>query len=177
MGSFTSSLLLLLLVTCIYVRGDWFFLAAVPVCFGLSVLFMPYVVFQLPLPEPLAHAKGMLVMLWDTVWLYAVIVICGIHARSPQYWPVALKITSFCVVLPWMCFLVIRYLRVHPMIRAGIVLILCGIYCGTTNGIVTLVLEGRWTTSSLNLMFAAYLIVIGLAVIAGNVIWKKVRHE
>lgn len=175
MGSFASSLLLLLLVICLYVHGDWFFLAAVPVCFGLSVLFLPYVIYQIPLPAPLSHTKGVLVMLWDTVWLYAVIIVCGLHAKSPLYWPVALKITTFCVMLPWLCFLAIRYLRVHPLVRAGLTLILCGIYCAATNGVVSITLGEPFKISPLNLTIAVYLFVAGLAMIIGEVIWAKTR--
>ncbi len=175
MGSFASSLLLLLLVICLYVHGDWFFLAAVPVCFGLSVLFLPYVIYQIPLPAPLSHTKGVLVMLWDTVWLYAVIIVCGLHAKSPLYWPVALKITTFCVMLPWLCFLAIRYLRVHPLVRAGLTLILCGIYCAATNGVVSITLGEPFNISPLNLTIAVYLFVAGLAMIIGEVIWAKTR--
>ncbi len=171
MGSFTSSLLLLLLVICIYVHGDWFFLAAVPVCFGLSVLFLPYVIYQIPLPAPLSHSKGVLVMLWDTVWLYAVIFVCGLHAKSPLYWPVALKITTFCVILPWLCFLVIRYLRVHPLTRAGIALIFCAVYCAATNGVVSVTLGQPFNVSPLNLTIAVYLLVAGLAMGIGGMVW------
>ncbi len=177
MGGFTSSLLLLLLVICIYVHGDWFFLAAVPVCFGLSVLFLPYVICQIPLPRALSHAKGAIVMLWDTVWLYAVIFVCGLHAKSPLYWPVALKITTFCITLPWLIFLVIRYLRVHPMYRAGIVLILCGVYFTVTNGVVSVSLGEPWYVPSLNMIIAVYLLAVGLSVIIGEIIWKKVRKK
>lgn len=172
MGSFTSSLLLLLLVICIYVHGDWFFLSAVPVCFGLSVLFLPYVIYQIPLPAPLSHSKGVLVMLWDTVWLYAVIFVCGLHAKSPLYWPVALKITTFCVILPWLCFLVIRYLRVHPLTRAGIALIFCAVYCAATNGVVSVTLGQPFSVSPLNLTIAVYLLVAGLAMGIGGMVWE-----
>lgn len=46
--SATGSLILLLLTVCIYSRGDWFFLTAIPTVFGLSVVFMPYVISRLP---------------------------------------------------------------------------------------------------------------------------------
>ncbi len=51
LGCSTVSLLLLLLTICLYTGGNWFFLAAVPVLFALSVLFMPLIVRYLPLSD------------------------------------------------------------------------------------------------------------------------------
>ena len=42
--AFTLSVLFLLGVTCFYTHGNWFFTAASAVLFGLSVLFLPFVV-------------------------------------------------------------------------------------------------------------------------------------
>lgn len=140
LGSFTTSLLLLLLTICLYTQGSWFFLAAVPSLFGLSVLFMPYVIRHVPLPEALANHKGLLVMLWDTLWLYAVIAVCGVHASHPNYWRIALEITTFCILLPWTLFLIIRYRKSNAFIKAGICTLFAGIFCSAINSIVALIL-------------------------------------
>ena len=42
--AFTMSVLFLLGVTCFYTHGNWFFTAASAVLFGLSVLFLPFVI-------------------------------------------------------------------------------------------------------------------------------------
>lgn len=136
LGCFTASLLLLLLTICIYAGGHWFFLAAVPVLFGLSVVFMPYVVCSLPLPAPLANCKGLFVMIWDTLWLYALIVVCGLHAGHPGYWRIALEITTFCLLLPWTLFVIIRYVPIHPLTKAGICTLTAGIFCAGINNVL-----------------------------------------
>lgn len=141
LGSFTVSLLLLLLTTCLYTRGSWFFLASIPTLFGLSVVFMPYVIHCIPLPQLLTHHKGLLVMLWDTLWLYGVIIVCGFHASTPDYWRVALEITSFCLLLPWALFLIIRYPKWNAFIKTGICLLLSGIFCSTVNSVIALILR------------------------------------
>ena len=51
LGAFTLALELLLGVCCAYVGGDWFFVAGMSVLFGLGLLFLPYVLKRLPLPE------------------------------------------------------------------------------------------------------------------------------
>lgn len=141
LGSFTLSLLLLLLTICLYTGGDWFFLASVPVVFGLSVLFMPYVIRKLPLPAPFARHKALLVMAWDTLLLYAVIVVCGFHASSPAYWHNALQITSFCLLLPWAMLFIIRYAKLQSMAKAGLCTALIGIFVMTANLAVSYILQ------------------------------------
>lgn len=145
LGSFVVSLTLLLLVTNIYVHGNWFFLAVIPTLFGLSVVFMPYVIRNIRLPKVLEHSKALIVMLWDTIWLYAVIVVCGLHVKNPQqYWDISLKITTFCVIYPWIIFLVIRYLRVNGLIKAGISISLTGIFIAFVNDVIFYIIDGKW---------------------------------
>ncbi|MCM1037937.1 MAG: zf-HC2 domain-containing protein [Ruminococcus sp.] len=141
LGSFTLSLLLLLLTICLYTGGNWFFLASVPTLFGLSVVFMPYVVRQFPLPGALSRNKALLVMLWDTLWLYGVIIVCGFYSTHPDYWRVALSITSVCLLLPWTLFLIIRYARLHVLIKAGICTLLAGLFSCLINPVIALILH------------------------------------
>jgi len=150
---FTGSLLLLLGVICLYTHGSWFFLAAIPTVFGLSVFLMPYVVYKLPLPKPLSTQKGLLVMLWDTCWLYGIIAVCGFYSHEPGYWRIALQITSFCVLFPWALFLVIRYLKIHALAKAGICCIITGLFCTVINDVLLLILGGdacTWHLSDVN---------------------------
>lgn len=144
LGSFTISLLLLLLTICLYTRGSWFFLASIPTLFGLSVVFMPYVIHCISLPQLLAHHKGLLVMLWDTLWLYGVIIVCGFHASTPDYWRIALEITSFCLLLPWILFLTIRYLKSNAFIKTGICLLFAGIFLSSVNIVIALILHDSY---------------------------------
>lgn len=179
---FTASLMLLLMVVCIYVRGNWFFLAAVPTFFGLSVVFMPYVITKIALPGGLSHHKGLLVMIWDTIWLYAVIAVCGFHAGSPSYWRVSLEITSFCVLLPWLLFIVIRYFRIHPVVKAGLAVMLCGLFFAFTNDVVRVALRdwehqsirdvdfSQWDLTSKALNANIYMIVLVWSVVIGAVL-------
>lgn len=141
LGSFTLSLLLLLLTICLYTGGNWFFLAAVPTLFGLSVLFMPYVIRKLPLPASLARHKALLVMAWDTLLLYAVIIVCGFHASSPDYWRRSLQITSFCLLLPWAVLLIIRYTKLQILIKSGLCTVLIGVFVMSVNFVVACIIQ------------------------------------
>lgn len=149
--SFTVSLILLLLVICLYSHGNWFFMAAVPVVLGLSVVFMPYVICNIPLPGILSRSKGLLTMLWDTVWLYLVIIVCGIHtAASSYYWHVGLLTTTFSILLPWSIFGIVRYTKLHALTKAGLIIWDVGFFTVFTNDVVTWIVENRRTLTILN---------------------------
>lgn len=192
LGSFVLSLLVLLLTICLYTQGNWFFVAAVPVIFGLSVIFAPYVLYQLPLPEPLAKCKGLFSMLWDTLWLYALIIVCGLHAGQPAYFRPALEITSFCLLLPWSFFLIIRYCRIHPLIKAGLCTLIGGIFCASVNNVIALILHEPerfalnaglifWNDASVNavtsLFFLLTAIPTGIILIVAGIIRQRAGNK
>ena len=69
--TFTMSLLLLLAVTCFYSHGNWFFIAASAVLFGLAVLFGPFVVRAKPVRELIGSFSRPLLVLAVDVILFA----------------------------------------------------------------------------------------------------------
>lgn len=146
--SFVGALLLLLLVCCIYTKGDWFAVAAIPVVFGLSVPFAPYVVSHMKLPENMQNHKGSIVMVWDTFWLYGIIVACGFYINKTyygdidySYWKLALPITTYCVLIVWVIFFLVRYIRINVLIKVGIGIISSGIWTAFANDVIS-VLSG-----------------------------------
>lgn len=143
-GAFTLSLLFLLLVCSIYSGGRWFLVAASAVLLGLSVVFLPFVVYQIRLPKPLNEQKGLLVMTVDTILLYGVIIISLFysHAGMP-YLLKGLMINTICLLLPWGLFAIIRYTKTNGLIKAGICTIITGVFCAFINDAIRLVLEGR----------------------------------
>ena len=61
--AFTASLILLLGVTCAYSHGDWFWIASSAVLFGLSVVFLPFVMKAAPVKKLIGGANRLLVVL------------------------------------------------------------------------------------------------------------------
>lgn len=189
LGSFTLSLLLLFLTICLYTGGDWFFLASVPVLFGLSVLFMPYVIRKLPLPALFACHKALLVMIWDTLLLYAVIVVCGFHASSPAYWHNALQITSFCLLLPWAMFLIIRYAKLQHIVKTGLCTLLTGIFVMTANFAVAFILQDTkrlftfrperilFGDEVYNTVIGVILVLTGIVLTVTGIIRQSAKHS
>lgn len=192
--SFTMSLLLLLFVINIYTEGRWFFLAAVLVIFGLSVVFAPFVIRDIPLQGWFSRQKGLFVMLWDTLWLYGVILVCGLHTTYPDYWRIALQITTFCVFMVWVIFLAARYIKIPSaglpkVVKAGILTILLGIFTVLVNDVVNAILRGRfqsfltsvdfseWNNLTINANIHAIILLTmaaagGLLIVFG-VCWRK----
>lgn len=177
LAAFTISLILLLLTVCLYTQGNWFFLASVPSLFGLSLFFMPYVIRHIPLPKALTNHKGLLVMLWDTLWLYAVIAVCGVHASHPDYWRIALEITTFCLLLPWTLFFIIRYRRCNAFSKAGICTLFAGIFSSAVNSIIALILRDpyrfhfiqnadfvHWNDAALDAVTAVSILIITIPI-------------
>jgi len=158
LGCFTASLLSLLLIIDIYVAGGWFLLAAVPIIFSLSILFAPYVIKRIKLPIALSNKKGLLVMLWDTFWLFAIIVVASWGNTSIDYWQKSIAVTTYNILLPWILFVIIRYgklplqKQMHGLIKAGICTIIVGIYAIVTNGVMDKVVGGEpsWKLSQVD---------------------------
>ena len=61
--AFCASLILLLGVACLYSRGDWFFIASSSVLFGLSVIFLPFLLRARPVKKLIGNANRLLIVL------------------------------------------------------------------------------------------------------------------
>lgn len=146
-------LLIMLAVLCVYTEGDWFLTAAVPVIFGLSVLLMPVIIRQIPLPKPLLNHKALLVMIWDTLWLYG-IMFSSAKYGSEFYWHNSLLITTWCLLLPWAVFVIIRYLRLHPLAKMGLVILVTGVFFAIINDAIRLILLPDGATNAPSILEA-----------------------
>ncbi len=61
--AFCASLLLLLGVACLYSHGDWFWIASSAVLFGLSVIFLPFVIRARPVKKLIGSSNRLLIVL------------------------------------------------------------------------------------------------------------------
>lgn len=150
LGSFTTSLMLLLLSCCLYSNSNWFFVAAISILFGLSIVFLPYIVYQLPLNGFFSKNKGLLVMTVDTLLFYLLIFTCGVYANSAAYWNTAFSIATVSGLFPWIVFFIIRYFHVNPFIKSGLCVITSGIFIALLNDVIHWILEGVFHISLLN---------------------------
>lgn len=61
--AFCASLILLQAVTCIYSRGDWFWISSSATLFGLSVVFLPFVLRARPVRQLIGNGNRLLITL------------------------------------------------------------------------------------------------------------------
>lgn len=119
-----------------------FLVATVAVLFGLSVVFLPFVIGQLPLAAPASQNKGLVVMAIDTLLFYALIIACGIYAHSAGYWKDALLISTVTVLFSWVVFAIIRYCKADKYTKAGLNFIIGGIFFSLIHDIIYWIMEG-----------------------------------
>lgn len=99
LGAFTLALELLLGVCCAYVGGDWFFVAGMSVLFGLGLLFLPYVLKRLPLPENVKTRRAALSLGLDLALLLGLLAVCCTHVDGDWFWITAVSVVYACSVL------------------------------------------------------------------------------
>lgn len=121
--------------------------------------------------------------------LYAVIVVCGFHASSPAYWHNALQITSFCLLLPWAMFLIIRYAKLQSMVKAGLCTLLTGIFVMTANFAVAFILQDTKRLSAFrperilfgdevyNTVIGVILVLTGIVLTVTGIIRQSAKHS
>ena len=101
LAGFTASLLLLLLACCLYSGGDWFIIAAVSVVFGMSVVFLPFVLAKLPLTETVRKMRFTLYLGTELLLLILLYGVCCLHQSGTWFVSAALW-TVFGVFVPFL---------------------------------------------------------------------------
>ena len=88
LSGFAASLLLLLLACCFAVGGDWFFIAATGVLFGLGLFIAPVLLNQLPLPEWMRKSKTSAYLTIQIALLLLLLLACAL-ATGGDWFPIA----------------------------------------------------------------------------------------
>lgn len=120
LGTFTSSLLLLFGVICIYTHGTWFFIASSSVLLGFSVCFLPFAVCTRPLKTLIGNQKGLVVMTSSTLFFSLMMLSIGLYTKSSDFRRIAPVISLPILALIWLLFLFIRYTKIEALVKAGI---------------------------------------------------------
>lgn len=89
--AFTVSVIVLLAVVCLVGKGNWFWVAASAVLFGLSVFFLPFVIRARPLQNLLGNRnKALIVVGVDLLLFLNMMNIIRIHGQGGiGFWPTA----------------------------------------------------------------------------------------
>lgn len=172
--SFTSSLLLLLLTCCIYTKGNWFFVAGSASVFGISLIFSPYVFNNINLPKKLNNHVGLVVMIWDSVWLYILLIVCGIFVNvGPDYWRDSMSISTYILMWIWILFIIIRYVKVNNWSKMGFSIIASGFWFGLASDIMNVLLSPS-SSGLANVDFSQGFSTNNVDVLNANILWSVI---
>ena len=120
------------------------------------------------LPETFQNHKGLLCMIWDTVWFY--LMIFAFCIDYPNAIHDLLVVSSFYVAAAWLILLAIRYLACHGLAKAGILIGVGGVSLRIGNQMGRLQLMDR----DLHLQMEVGAVLIGLVfVFVGMVLRRK----
>lgn len=133
--AFTLCLLLLLGVCAICTGGGrWFPIAASACIFGLSVVFLPFVL-RSDLFDRVKH-KAVWVFAIDTALLYLMFLCIGLRTHGAYYWPVTLAVSIPLVLFVWALMLLIALPRCNGWKKAGFCTALTGVFTFFVNTVV-----------------------------------------
>ena len=128
MGAFTFSVLFLLGVISLYSKGNWFFIAASSVLFGLTICFAPFIVARRPVNKYLKKTKGLVLMGAYTLTFVLMMICIGLSINSPEFFGTAFAISLPILAVAWITFFIIRYLPVNGFMKAGICIALLSLF-------------------------------------------------
>ena len=135
------ALLLLLLAVCaLDARAGWFPVAAVSVVFGTTLVLLPFLMRQLPLPEKLRCHKVLVYFSLETVLLLVLELICSFESQTFWFFLPGLPLTLFLAALPWAMMLLIRYVPISGWFKASGCCALVALYHAVTPAVVDRIL-------------------------------------
>lgn len=119
LGADLALLLGLLGVCCAYTDSDWFWITAVSVLFAASILLLPFVIRQLPLPEALTRHRAALWLGTVSLMLFVLLGAACLYDGGHWFLLPALPMALYGLLLPWGVLVLVRYLRVGRWFRAS----------------------------------------------------------
>ena len=167
MCSFTASVLLLIGVICIYTGGEWFLVVAPSILFGLTVCIAPFIACRRPVKEYLGNRKGLAVMTAYSITFVLMMICIGLYEQEAGFFALAFGISLPILAMVWIIFLIIRYLPVNGMIRAGVCIAAISIFSQYGNDFI------NWLISKIDprpvvshQVYSPWTIFIGLGIAA-----------
>lgn len=140
LGTFSCSLIMLLGVCCIYTGGHWFFVASSSSLFGIGMVFLPFVARSRPLSNVVKNQKGLAVMTTDTV-LYALMMLSiGLYTKAPGFFGISAAISLPILAFAWAFFALIRYVGKNGWEKAGLGIMLCGVFVFFADALISFLL-------------------------------------
>lgn len=123
--------------------GGEFILWSIPTIFGLSIVFFPLVIRNIELPPILSDKKALIMMAWDTLWLFLTIFEVCNYSGNVEGMREGYAIALILMTCVWIVFLIVRYLPVNVWIKAGMSFITVSIWTAFTNDVYAYFMEHK----------------------------------
>ncbi len=141
LGAFTGSLSLLLLTCNIYTGGNWFILAFTGVIFGLLLLFLPFLLYSIKLPDYFKTKKTLIYFSIISLLLIVLLYVCNAYVGGNWFFSIAVPIAVFSLMLLWGMMLVIRYTKFNVWLKIAGCIALGSVYHYTVQGFIDYILK------------------------------------
>lgn len=141
LASFTVSVIFLFFVCSVYVEGSWFYITTISFLFGMTIVFLPYVLNHVWLPEIFVNNKALLCFGVDTMLLFLSLFVINISTKGGWFIRFALPIALVSITLPWMIMLIIRYLRINTYFKTALCLVVVSVFHYYINGAIDWILR------------------------------------
>ena len=142
LGSLYITLHLLLLTSCIYTGGDWFFVTAVCLFFGFAFVVLPFLLRDLPLPSPFYQHKT---VIYFTIMTILLLILVGTTMFYSGYRTeiisIGLPVTLVCVFPFWLMMFIIRYLHINSLWKTAICLFIIGVFSFGMNSVLMMLIH------------------------------------
>ncbi|MFT4143835.1 MAG: helix-turn-helix transcriptional regulator [Mobilitalea sp.] len=141
LGAFTGSLSLLLLTCNIYTGGNWFLVTFASVIFGLLLLFLPFILYSMELPDYFKNKKTLIYFAIISLLLILLLYVCNAYVGGDWFLSIAVPITVYSLMLLWGMMLVIRYTKFSIWIKIAGCLTLGSAFHYTVQGFIDYLLK------------------------------------
>jgi transcriptional regulator with XRE-family HTH domain len=141
LGTFTVSFSLLLMVCCIYTGGNWFVISFACVIFGITLIFLPFILNRIYLPEFFENKKTLIYFLSETLLLFVLLFVCELYTSGRWFLQIALPVTLFSLILPWGMMIIIRYVKLNKYYKAAGCIALTSIFEFCLQGFISFILK------------------------------------
>ena len=128
------SLCLLLGVCCIYTKGDWFFVATIPVLLGLIIIFTPIYISKLKVFNKIRKFNDYISLGVDFIMLNILLIVCNIYSVANNYtdntywyFNIALPIV-LSVYLMLNLLVSVKFLKLNKLLKTSIILTLIDMF-------------------------------------------------
>ncbi len=137
-GSFTVSLLLLLLTCCLYTGGTWFFIALTAILFAYALIFTPLFLALYPAPRAMKKYNALISVGLDFLLLVPLL-LTSVNGDGGRFLR-GLEIAGFCFVPVLLSALIFTFVKANGWMKASCLCVVWGTFAFFADAGVSLIL-------------------------------------